>query len=265
MEKLGINLVAIPIKDINPPVEWTFKPGGEIIIPEEALPYDPHFVPGYLNGSMDYISAALEEQYRDRIKISTYELLIGEDEREHQDYFARHELNRLGERLKEIHYSSDLTIVLGGNHTGGYVLWHLDGTVVRVDAHYDRWKVEGDKVDGSIYVRAALEEGLKERREIQDHVGGFATDSLESKTGDIFDVDFDAFPEDFGIISRARNNYGFGDLDPEQLYVALTRSNPHVLGFFEYYPEDDGQQKGLVIVVESAKRVIDVKLKPARR
>lgn len=259
---MKINIVAVPIKHHNPLIDYfDFHHG------HEANRYSlwenyPHFHSGYLDDTIQKIYASISERYDKRVEITSYELVFPEPNR--QDYhFTQSELNTLAEQLKHIKSDSDLLILLGGDHTGGYILYHLPGVVVRFDNHTDRveWYDKSVPiVSCATYVSAALDSGIKKENEIIEYKPDELVKRLSTKADSIFDVDFDAFPEDLHIISQQRG-YEHGQASPTNLYQTLQTFNPSSLGFFEYYPEDDIEGNGFRIIVNSIITVLEHRLK----
>ncbi len=254
----NINIVAVPVKHTNPPRELEERLMGPEGVRQFRLWGEySHFHPGYLRDTVSEVVEKISVKYGDALQILSHELIIPEEQRQGWRYH-RSELDSLGARTNEIYDESDLTIVLGGDHTGGYTLCHLPGVVVRVDAHSDDSGYYDEYVMSANYRSAVIDAKLKKGDEIVDH-GPYSDVELSDRKGDIFDIDFDAFPEDLRIL-QPRRGLSYGHEDPEQLYVALKASVPRAIGFFEYYPEDDADNNGIKIMVNSIVAVVDSRI-----
>jgi hypothetical protein len=131
----------------------------------------------------------------------------------------------------------DAVILLGGDHSGGLLLYGLPGMVARYDQHSDSCTEPTKCGDGLIkrndYVCAAIRNGLKTPSEII----GVGVRSGQSpypiapfaSSCPIMDVDVDVLSLSWGI----KSDYDKGTLSPSDLVGAIRRNRPTALGIFE--------------------------------
>ncbi len=156
------------------------------------------------------------------------------------------EMLGLAEEFVGLCEGKDLVILLGGDHTGGLLLYALDGKVARFDEHSDSCDTPLTCPPGVLrnnYVCTAIRLGLKTAGEIQG-VGvreGTQTYELVShaSNADIFDIDLDVIAPKYGITTR----HSKGNLSPDTLVGAIRANHPKAIGFFEACLDDEASGK----------------------
>ena len=150
---------------------------------------------------------------------------------------------KLAREFSEKARGFDLVLLLGGDHSGGLLLYGLPGTVCRYDEHSDSCTSPQTCGDGLVrrndYVCAAIRGGLKDPTQIYG-VGVRAGQSPYqikpfADTCSIMDVDVDVLSQSWKI----KSDYDKGTLSPDDLVGAIRRNAPAALGFFEAI-EGDG-------------------------
>lgn len=150
----------------------------------------------------------------------------------------------------------DLTILLGGDHTGGLLLYGFVGKVARYDEHSDACMTPDTCPSGSVernnYVCAAIRNGLK----IESTVLGVGVRegdapyqiTTHAQGASVMDIDVDVIAQKFGI----KSDYSKGTLSPDDLVGAVRKSQPLVLGLFEMVEPDKLALKLAVELCEEA-------------
>ncbi|MCK4327360.1 MAG: hypothetical protein KAW41_02685 [Candidatus Diapherotrites archaeon] len=181
----------------------------------------------------------------------------------------------IGLRLKALVKDHDFVFLMGSHHDAAYPVYHLEGKVLRFDAHYDEgW---GRTLEHHTYVRHAKNNGLKtddevktfgpellgETIRVKDPEGGFMRaaepaamaalekDIAKQKDANIIDVDLDCFSRaDYGRIGTYPTR---SFLLLESVEKATQKCKPKFLVVSEYHAEDD-KGKGLEIMQFLARR-----------
>ena len=164
---------------------------------------------------------------------------------------------KLGIEAKRIFAASsaDTVLVIGGDHSGAFPFYYLDGQVVRADAHGDAYMPKDSKslnwiVSGSNYMFFVEKQGLKTANQVWNvgvqpkllhaayHNNGFigrlmtTAELLNQEVPEpisFFDVDVDVLLRDYGLPHRHKTS----DLKPEDLAGLMAKLNPRVVGLFE--------------------------------
>lgn len=151
---------------------------------------------------------------------------------------SKNSLEKLAEELKERIKGLDFIILLGGVHTGAYLLYHFSEKVERYDIHEDDDEI--DLIFHTSYMKHAIE--LNKSMEVSNHgwqdllEGIFEVKTIE-KPGKIFDIDIDYYASTkYCKMSKEKMDSNF-----QNIISAIRRGKPKILGLFEYQSLDKSE------------------------
>jgi hypothetical protein len=156
---------------------------------------------------------------------------------------SKNSLDKLAEELKENIEGFDFIVVLGGIHTGAYLLYHFSEKVERYDIHEDDNEI--DLIFHTSYMKHAIE--LNQSIEISNHgwqdlLEGIFEIKTIVKPGRIFDIDVDYYAStEYCKMPKEKMDSNF-----QNIISAIRRGKPKILGLFEYQTLDgseDGYEK----------------------
>jgi hypothetical protein len=163
---------------------------------------------------------------------------------------SRTSLDNLAEEFKKRINGLDFVTVIGGIHTGAYLLYHLTENVERYDIHEDNNDI--DLIFHTSYMKHAIE--LKKSLHISNHgwqdlLGDiFVIKSIEN-LGKIFDIDVDYYTStEYCRMTEERTTTNF-----QNVVLAIRKAKPKILGIFEYQTLDgskDGYERLQTLVWE---------------
>jgi hypothetical protein len=166
-------------------------------------------------------------------------------------------LDELAQELKERIKNVDFVVVLGGVHTGAYLLYHLPGRVERFDLHDDDNKL-GIPFHTS-YLRQASE--LKSSLQILNHgwpdlLDGILDDEpVDEPPGKIFDIDVDYYTStEYCKLTEERIKKHV-----QRIKSRIKKAKPKVIGFFEFQTLDgssEGRERLLSLIWEGVKATV---------
>jgi hypothetical protein len=152
---------------------------------------------------------------------------------------SKNSLDKLVEELKEKIRGLDFVVILGGVHTGAYLLYHFSENVERYDIHDD--DDETDLIFNTSYMKHAL--NLKKPIQISNHgwqdllEGIFEVKNLGT-SGKIFDIDIDYYASTkYCKMSKEKMDSNF-----QNIISAIRRGKPKILGLFEYQTLDRSEE-----------------------
>jgi len=166
---------------------------------------------------------------------------------------SRISLDNLAEEFKKRINGLDFVVVIGGIHTGAYLLYHLAEKVERYDLHEDNNNI--DLIFHTSYMKHAIE--LKKSLHISNHgwqdlLDGIFGVNVMGTPGRIFDIDVDYYTStEYCRMTEERMKTNF-----QNIILTIRKAKPKILGIFEYQTLDgsqDGYERLQTLVLEGIK------------
>ncbi len=161
-------------------------------------------------------------------------------------------LDKLAEDLKKKMKGIDFLIVLGGIHTGAYLLYHLPGEVERFDLHED-----DDDINipfHTSYMKYVTI--LKNPSQISNHdwTDILGTNLEDEAGGKLFDIDIDYYVStEYCKFKKADKEQNFN-----RIISAIQKTKPKVIGLFECQTMDKIEYKKMLEILWNGIKVRDV-------
>ena len=213
--------------------------GIPIVLEKKNNKIREYFEPGYTDELrlklIEFISSNSQKNGF-KIDLSDLKELIDENNDSYSENnligIPKNSLDKLTEELKEIIKRFDFVAVIGGIHTGAYLLYHFSENVERYDIHEDDNEI--DFIFHTSYMKHVNKSIQIFNHDWQDLLEGILDFKDMGELGKIFDIDVDYYASTkYCKLSDEKMNSNF-----QNIISAIRRAEPKILGIFEYQTLD---------------------------
>jgi len=219
--------------------------GVPIILEKKNNTIREYFEPGYtdeLRAKLIEFISSNSQKNGIKVDISDLKELIDESNDSYSENnligISKNSLDKLVEKLKERIKGFDFVAIVGGIHTGAYLLYHFSEKVERYDIHEDDNEI--NLVFHTSYMKYVIE--LNQSIEISNHgwqdlLEGIIDVNVIEKPGKIFDIDVDYYATtEYCKLSEEKTDSNF-----QNIISNIRRAKPRILGIFEYQTLDKSE------------------------
>jgi hypothetical protein len=186
------------------------------------------------------------------------------------DKLIQRDMKKLEEARKQILKKSkkyDLIVATGPSHLGAIVLYDKGKLVLRMDYHTDFSDLDPKIIYFSYsnymsWVKANVKKTNVINYFVKPNPGetifGAIGDANQDSpsSADYFDIDVDCFNVAYQMQNIYSHHNGPSEATPELVLAMIEKAKPRKIGFWEYRPRRDAENKGLEFIVNAMVRAV---------